>query len=53
MPLADLMRVLIAVSILLVAVAAVVVLVKLASLLDKVREKLEQIWPSERGRERT
>lgn len=53
MPLEDLMGLLIAVSILLVAVAAVVVLVKLASLLDDIREKLEHIWPTEKGRERT
>ncbi|MBI3329521.1 MAG: hypothetical protein HYZ81_22810 [Nitrospinae bacterium] len=53
MPLDDFMRLLIAVSILLVAVAAVVVLVKLAMLLDNLREKIDQIWPTERGRERT
>ncbi len=52
MPLDDLMRLLIAVGILLVAAATVVVLVKLARLLDNVREKIEQWWPTEKGRER-
>ncbi|MBI3326809.1 MAG: hypothetical protein HYZ81_08920 [Nitrospinae bacterium] len=53
MPLDDFFRLLIAVSVLLVAVAAMVVLLKLARLLDDIREKLEHIWPTEKGRERT
>ena len=52
MPIGDIVRLLTAVAILLVAVAAVVALVKLALLLDHLREKLEQWWPIENGRER-
>ena len=51
MPVADVIRLLNAVALLLVAVAAVVVLVRVAMLLDSLREKLEQRWPSEKRRE--
>lgn len=51
MPVGDIVRLLIAVAVLLVALAGVVVLVKLALLLDNLREKLEQWRPTENGRE--
>jgi hypothetical protein len=51
MPLGDLMQLAGAVSILLVAVVALIVLVKLTILIDRVMEKIEQRWPTEAGRE--
>jgi hypothetical protein len=49
MPLGDLMQLAGAVSILLVAVVALIVLVKLTILIDRVMEKIEQRWPLRQG----
>jgi hypothetical protein len=50
MPLSDLMQLAGAVLILLIAVVALIVLVKLTILIDRVMHKIGQPWPTEAGR---